>query len=68
MEAALGFVPEHGWTEQSLREGAQLRGFTFHSLAPSMFPEGPTLALVQHFVRAVARKMRWEVEKMETDE
>ncbi|XP_072017939.1 ubiquinone biosynthesis protein COQ9, mitochondrial-like [Amphiura filiformis] len=69
LTAALDFVPIHGWTTESIAEGAKLQGLP--AVSHGMFPRGGG-DLVHHFVREcndeLADRLDAEVQEMEQEE
>ncbi|KAJ3302612.1 Ubiquinone biosynthesis protein coq9, mitochondrial [Blyttiomyces sp. JEL0837] len=61
LAAALDFVPAHGWTLQSIEQGAKSLGYS--SVAHGLFPRGG-VELVEYFVRRTTGEVREEMEKM----
>lgn len=59
LESAMGFVLQHGWSEQALVEGAKHAGFSPSIIG--LFSRGEA-HLVEHFMECCKQRLREEVE------
>ncbi|RKO93180.1 COQ9-domain-containing protein [Blyttiomyces helicus] len=62
LDAALAYVPTHGWTVEALGQGAEALGYP--SITHGIFPRGG-IELVEHFIQRSKAQMRREMYEMD---